>query len=320
MPFNYDNSRPPYYSETYRAWATPQDWAARGEADLGLWVYGWPLAFEERQNDRIVLNGDGVWDDKTEGFVYVRKRLTGDGSIVARVESIEDTDGWARAGIMIRETTTIWSPSGPRLVSLGVTPTHGVTFAYSSKAGRVRQESNVADVQTPRWLRLTRAGRTFTAQHSDDNLTWQGICDANDRPITFEIHTSETVEIGLFVASNKSGMPTRAEFSAVTIAGDVSDSWEAVGINAKAGRNAPAPLYVALEDAAGILATVVHPDPAAVNIAGWTQWRIPLSEFAAAGVDVRMVARMYLGVGDRDNPQPGDTGRIYIDDIHVIKP
>lgn len=78
-------------------------------------------------------------------------------------------------------------------------------------------------------------------------------------------------------------------------------------------------LYVALEDDAGRLAISVHPDPAAVNVTEWTQWRIPLADFAASGVDVAAVKELCLGVGNRDNPQPDGTGMIHIDDIAVIK-
>ncbi len=82
--------------------------------------------------------------------------------------------------------------------------------------------------------------------------------------------------------------------------------------------NAAAPLYVGLEDASEHVATVAHPDPAAVNMPKWTAWRIPLSDFA--GVDPSSVKKMYLGVGDRDNPQAGGTGRLMIDDIFVTRP
>jgi regulation of enolase protein 1 (concanavalin A-like superfamily) len=315
MPFNYDNSVPPHYSEAYRAWETPQDWTVGGGTDLSLWVYGWPLPFLEKPNGKIILNGEGVWTTRSEGFLYARKELAGEGSIVARVESLEDTDAWARAGLMIRDTA-FWST---KFASVAMTPAHDVAFACSVKSNQDRQETALLNVQPPCWLKLTRTGRTFTAQHSLDGATWQEIRDANGNAVAVEIDMSATVQVGLFVASNKYGVPARAEFSGVAVEGDVSGSWQPEGINARLWRNDPDSLYVAIEDAAGRLATVVHPDPNAVNVAGWTQWRIPLSDFAAAGVDLQIVARMYLGLGDRDNPQPSGAGMIHIDDIAVIK-
>jgi len=40
----------------------------------------------------------------------------------------------------------------------------------------------------------------------------------------------------------------------------------------------------------------------------------------AAGVDLTSVLKMCIGVGDRDNPQPGGAGLIYIDDIRLYRP
>jgi hypothetical protein len=76
---------------------------------------------------------------------------------------------------------------------------------------------------------------------------------------------------------------------------------------------------VALQDAGGKMAVVVHPDPEVLIFADWTQWKIPLSRLAAAGVDPKSIKRMYIGVGDRNNPQPNGFGRIWIDDIRVIR-
>jgi len=36
-------------------------------------------------------------------------------------------------------------------------------------------------------------------------------------------------------------------------------------------------------------------------------------------VDVTAIRKMIIGVGDRDNPQMGGKGRLYIDDIQILK-
>ncbi len=38
MPFAYDNTKAPYYSETDDAWADPQDWTRGGADTLVLYV------------------------------------------------------------------------------------------------------------------------------------------------------------------------------------------------------------------------------------------------------------------------------------------
>jgi hypothetical protein len=84
--------------------------------------------------------------------------------------------------------------------------------------------------------------------------------------------------------------------------------------------NAPAQLYVAVEDSTKRLARVLHPEVTVVTKAQWTEWRIPLGEFTAAGVNLARVKKMYLGLGDRQNPAAGGHGLIYLDDIRAIKP
>jgi len=77
-------------------------------------------------------------------------------------------------------------------------------------------------------------------------------------------------------------------------------------------------VYVVVEDSAGKSAVVTNTDSTMVTKTTWTQWKVPLSSFA--GVDAAQVKKLYLGVGDRKATTAGGSGRIYVDDIRVIKP
>ena len=79
-------------------------------------------------------------------------------------------------------------------------------------------------------------------------------------------------------------------------------------------------MYVAVEDSLGNVGVSVHPNPDAVLTGPWTQWRIALSDFADAGVNLGAVKKMHLGVGNRDVPAPGGAGVVYFDDIRVTRP
>ena len=83
--------------------------------------------------------------------------------------------------------------------------------------------------------------------------------------------------------------------------------------------NDPEPLYVVIEDSAGRTAQVTHPDPDAVLATEWQAWHILLADLQAEGVNVASMKKVIIGIGDRDNPQPGGTGLIYIDDIWITK-
>ncbi|HCO94019.1 MAG TPA: hypothetical protein DIU00_08720 [Phycisphaerales bacterium] len=85
--------------------------------------------------------------------------------------------------------------------------------------------------------------------------------------------------------------------------------------------NDPAPIYVTIANIAGTSATVTHADPAATQIHGWTQWDIPLQEFADKGINLTDVNTITIGIGNKINP-PGGTGKMYFDDIglHPLPP
>ena len=50
---------------------------------------------------------------------------------------------------------------------------------------------------------------------------------------------------------------------------------------------------------------------------GQTLQATALADLQAQQVDVAAIKKMIIGVGRRDDPQPGGTGRIYIDDIRL---
>jgi hypothetical protein len=76
------------------------------------------------------------------------------------------------------------------------------------------------------------------------------------------------------------------------------------------------PLYLSLEDKAGKVGTVVHPDTEILKSTSWVEWEIPLSQF---GVNAAAVTKIVIGVGDKDQPAPGGTGTVYVDSIRVIQ-
>jgi len=80
--------------------------------------------------------------------------------------------------------------------------------------------------------------------------------------------------------------------------------------------NAAERMYVALNG----IATVYHDNPDAALIATWTEWTIDLQEFAAQGVNLTNVNTISIGFGDKNNLQPGGSGRVYFDDIRLYRP
>jgi hypothetical protein len=160
----------------------------------------------------------------------------------------------------------------------------------------------------PYWVRIERAGNAFSSFISADGETW---VQAGD---TLTITMADPVLIGLAVTSHNASVANSAAFSSISTTGNVTGDWQVaeVGVTQPEG-NIPEPLYVAIEDANGNVAVVTNPDTGATVNPVWTEWVIPFSDLA--GVNMSRVAKMLIGVGDRDNATAGDAGTVFVDDI-----
>jgi hypothetical protein len=127
------------------------------------------------------------------------------------------------------------------------------------------------------------------------------------------------VYIGLALTSHNADVTCEAIFSNVSFPNtNIDPQWtnKDVGINS----NVPEPMYVALANGDGTSAIVVHSDPNATLIEDWTQWNIDLENFSDAGVNLTDVNSISIGFGDKADPQPGGSGKMYFDDIRLNRP
>jgi len=79
-------------------------------------------------------------------------------------------------------------------------------------------------------------------------------------------------------------------------------------------------MYVAVSNATGPTAVVYQDNPDAALINAWTQWNIDLTEFSNQGVVLTNVDSFSIGFGNRNNPQVGGSGMVFIDDIRLYRP
>jgi regulation of enolase protein 1 (concanavalin A-like superfamily) len=311
---DYNNTKSPFYSEAARTFSPLEDWTGYGVTDLSLWFRGQPVSFVETAPGSITMSASGtdIWGNADQ-FRYVYKRLTANGSITVKIESLDNTNASAKAGVMIRESLD----PGSKHAAVVVTPSNGVSFTRRTVTNDVSVQINQTGVKAPYWVRLTRTGDVFKAEHSADGKTWSSVGpDATASSATLTM--TGTIYIGLCLTSHNASAVCKAQFSGVTITGGVSGQWEMAGIGANHPGNSQDDLYIAVEDSAGKIAVLTNPDPAAVLTNAWTQWKIPLS--GLTGVNLGKIKKMHVGVGDRKNPTANGAGRIYLDDIRVIKP
>jgi alpha-L-fucosidase len=159
-------------------------------------------------NNTLLIQGSGsdIWGN-SDSFYYVYKTLNGDGSITAKIESMQNTAPWAKAGLMIRESLNADS----RQIIAFMSPSHGTSLqGRSSPGGSTSGFANTTGLTAPYWLRLVRSGNTFTAYQSTDGQTWTTLG-------TTTITMATNVYMGLAVCSVKDGTLCNAVFSQVEI-------------------------------------------------------------------------------------------------------
>jgi hypothetical protein len=153
----------------------------------------------------VIGGGADIWGT-ADAFRYVSQPLSGDGQIVARVVSQSNSDPWAKAGVMIRETTA----AGSRHALMAVTPGNGMAFQRRLDTNGASSHTGGAFVKAPYWVKLTRVGNVFTGYQSADGVTWTTVGSA-----TIAMGTSAL--IGLEVTSHNNSTTSTAVFDHVTI-------------------------------------------------------------------------------------------------------
>ena len=190
--------------------------------------------------------------------------------------------------------------------------TRPATSDVASHDGSVAPPEQGA-LRAPLWMKLERIGDEFNAYYSHDPAT-EGWTASAWNPQTVVL--SSSIHVGLALTSHSAGNPTTAEFSGIELTG-ASGPWQFAEVGVDQFLNDLDDLYVALEDSLGRVATVSHPEPNAVATTNWTAWPIPLDAFT--DINPAAVKKMYIGVGDRNQPRADGTGRVFIDDIRVTQ-
>jgi hypothetical protein len=167
-------------------------------------------------------NGIDIWGT-ADGFHYMYVPMTGDGEMTARVISVQNTDGWAKAGLMIRETLNASSA----FAMMVITPGNGAAFQWRPATGNRCDSSPANSIKAPYYVKIVRTGGTITGYHSLNGSGWTEQGSAS-------VSMGADVYIGLCLTSHKDGVVCTAQFDSVegTVA---TGSWRAVNISPSNG-------------------------------------------------------------------------------------
>ena len=307
MPFFYDNNMK--YSEATRSLSGPaRDFTVNEVVDLSLWFRGnqaYVGGFVEDPAGTYKMTGAGadIWAESDE-FHFAFKEANGSTAIIAKVESLDNTDPFAKAGVMIRDTLD----GDSRYVGVFITPENGVRFQYRNDKGAVTERLFTEGITAPQWVKLERtSGGLVRSYYSADGNNWT-------RFDLIQVMMEMPVYAGLAVTSHNSELACEAKFTNVSFPNtNVGEQWTDQDVGMLS--NHAEPMYVALNGTA-----IYHENPDAALINAWTQWTIPLQSFAEKGVDLTNIDIIAIGFGIKENLREGGTGTVFFDDIRLYRP
>ncbi len=148
-------------------------------------------------------SGADIWNT-ADGFHYVYQVLTGDGEIKARVASVENTNGWAKAGVMVRESLN----ADARHAMAVMTPAYGFAFQRRTTPAGSSTTTGYGGIAAPYWVRLVRQGSNFSAYRSADGNAWKWVG-------TQAMAMGTPAYVGLAVTSHNNGVGCTAQIDNV---------------------------------------------------------------------------------------------------------
>ena len=196
------NSQGSALSRTATLSVLPSPWLSLDLGDVG--EPGWA------EFDADVYRVQGSGSDiggRYDSFQFVHQPITGQGSIVAQITSLKGSDSSAKVGVMMREKLS----AGSRHALMTLTPGNGTSFQWRLNPAEPTTATTPGDgIQAPCWVKLERAGSTFTGYRSANGIDWILVGTA---PIAM----SNSAYCGLVVCSRVKGERHEGVFGKVQV-------------------------------------------------------------------------------------------------------
>ncbi|HSH92865.1 MAG TPA: hypothetical protein VK968_01830, partial [Roseimicrobium sp.] len=194
---------------SYAAAALPAPWVS---GDIGSPSPAGSAGFNSNTNT-FTLSGGGsdIWNSSDQ-FQFVSKGMSGDGTIVARVTSVQNTNTWAKAGVMFRDSTA----ANAMFADVVVSASSGVSFQWRNSTGGFADYVLASGIAAPAWVKLVRTGNSFTAFYA----TTSGTPTSAD---WIQVGTAQTIAMGnnvhagLALTSHNNGTVCTATFTNVQV-------------------------------------------------------------------------------------------------------
>jgi regulation of enolase protein 1 (concanavalin A-like superfamily) len=199
--------------------ALPQGW---WDGDVG--VVG-PAGSASYAGGTFTVNASGQWIWNTaDGFNFAYQPLSGDGTIVARLVSMQGGSSSESTGVMIRESL---DPSSTHMYA--AFSQAAIWAAFRALTGGNTTGQSISNIKLPYWVKLVRSGSNFSAFGSPDGVNW-----TQNGP-TQAITMGQNVFIGLAVCADTNASLATATFDNVSISTAANPAPNISGISPTAG-------------------------------------------------------------------------------------
>ncbi|MFU8853327.1 NEW3 domain-containing protein [Micromonospora sp. SL1-18] len=163
----------------------------------------------------IMADGADMWTSRDDyGTIYLPGAMGATSTTTVQVTAQQPVDGWAKAGIIVRNDLTR-PRSSPGYLILAVTPEHGVVLQWDSNGNGYldigRPNGGGEPVALPVWLKLVRNGGSFTGYYSTDGASWTSVGTVSVPG------TTSSQDVGMFATSRHQGTMGRADFTDFTV-------------------------------------------------------------------------------------------------------
>src|SRR5207245_2835890 len=117
----------------------------------------------------------------------------------ARVVSLQNTDPWAKAGVMFRETLNANSTHAMSVI----TAVNGPAFQRRTATGGYSLTTPASLVAAPYWVKVNRTGNVFTGYVSSNGTTWTQVGSET-------ISMSTSIFVGVVVTAHNNSLLNNA--------------------------------------------------------------------------------------------------------------
>ena len=153
--------------------------------------------------DVITMNASGAdFGGTADAGRFLYQPLSGNGSMVARVTSLQPVSAWSKAGVMMRSSTNANSAN----CFMHVTASNGVEFSWRTTDGAATSSNKVSGIAAPCWVKLVRTGSSFAGYYAADQLGTPGNW----------VQVGSTVTIAAINASLLSGLASASDNNTVS--------------------------------------------------------------------------------------------------------